>query len=49
MQKQTQNWGSVPSTIDAVNAILNTGDYMLSASKNACKNHMGENCFKTGG
>ena len=46
MQKQTQNWGSVLSTIDAVNAILNTGDYMLSASKNAVKITWGKTVLK---
>jgi len=46
MQKQTQNWGSVPSTIDAVNAILNTGDYMLSASRNTVRITWGKTVLK---
>ena len=40
------NWGSVPSTIDAVNAILNTGDYMLSASRNTVKITWGKTVLK---
>lgn len=46
MQKQTQNWGSVPSTIDAIDAILNTGDYMLSSSKNPVKITWGKTVLK---
>ena len=46
MQKQTQNWGSVPSTVDAIDAILNTGDYMLSSSKNPVKITWGKTVLK---
>lgn len=46
MQKQTQNWGSVPSTIDAIDAILNTGSYMLSSSENPVKITWGKSVLK---
>lgn len=32
-QKQTRNWGSIPSTVDAIHALLLTGKDLLSANE----------------
>ncbi|MDL2331170.1 hypothetical protein LJC62_04100 [Odoribacter sp. OttesenSCG-928-A06] len=37
-QKQTQNWGEVPSTVNAIYALLLTGDKLLEQSENAVVN-----------
>ncbi|WP_106830286.1 alpha-2-macroglobulin family protein [Parabacteroides pacaensis] len=46
IQKQTQNWGSVPSTVNAIYALLSTGSDWLADNGN-CIVTWGNNKFET--